>query len=153
MNKLLTLLILILLPAGVFGQQKEQKRPLPLVKYDDNVNLPLTAKERAQIIEAYGDDAERLVFGNAHRLKSIKNILRNRVLIDEYPDKDLSGFIKISEIALTDGAYMEATSGTIKIDDFNPLKYAFNFDSTDGIKHFRIDNTQFLITIMPQHAN
>ena len=153
MRKLLTILVIFLLPMSIFGQEKNQQKPLPIVKYDDNVNLPLTDKERAQILEVFGDSAERLVFNNSNRLKSIKNILRNRVVIDEYPNKDLSYQMNISDIALTPEARNEAKSGSLNRDNFNPLKYNFNFDSTDGIKHFRIDNTQYLITIMPQHAN
>ena len=81
MKKLFTILSLILIPLCVSGQQSKQKNPLPLVKYDDNVKLPLTAKERSQIIEVYGDYAEKHVFSNPQRLKSIKHILRNRVEI------------------------------------------------------------------------
>ena len=55
MKNLLIITALILMPLSVFSQQSNHKNPLPLAKYNDNVNLPLTAKERAQIIEAFGD--------------------------------------------------------------------------------------------------
>ncbi len=69
------------MPFCVFGQQTKQKYPLPLAKYNDNVKMPLTPIERAQIIEAYGAYADEYVFSNPHRLKSIKHTLRNRVVI------------------------------------------------------------------------
>ena len=81
MNKLLTILVVILLPMSILGQQTKQKNPLPLAKFDDNVKLPLTAKERAQIIEVYGESADKYVFNNPNMLRSIKHILRNHYIV------------------------------------------------------------------------
>jgi len=150
MNKLVTLLLVLTLPICVFGQHKNQKQPLPLANYDDNVQLPLTPKEHAQIIEVYRGFADKYVFDNSNRLKEIKNILRNRVQIRKYENKDLSSIRNLSEIAIIDPNIVMDTN--IDAENLNPLKYNFNFYSRDRIKYFRIDNTQYLITILPQHT-
>ena len=153
MKKLLTIIIIALLPIFVFGQKDNFKQRTPHATYDTNVNEPLTADERAKIIEVYGDSAEKVVFGNPHRLKTIKQILRNRVVIVEHADKDLSSLKTISEVALSDTYKMEAKSGAVNSKNFNPLKYDLGFYSySDSIKNFRIDNTQYVVTIMPQHS-
>jgi len=152
MKKLLTILSLVLIPFCVFSQQSKQKKAPLLAKFDDNVKLPLTTKERAQIIEVYGDSAEKYVFSNPHRLKNIKQILRNRVkikLITE--EKDKKKCSKLSEITINDGY----VSG-IKRDKvfnpktFNPLKYNFEFYSTVG-SMIKVDNTNYYIIIKSQY--
>ena len=135
----------------VFGQKDNIKKRTPLATYNSNLNKPITAKERAQIIEVYGDSAEQLVFSNPHRLKTIKHILRNRVIINEYSDKDLSQLTKISDVALSDTYKNEAINGKVNLENFNPLKYDLDFYAARSSKMFRIDQTQYVITILPQH--
>ena len=153
MKKLLTILVVMLLPICMFGQQKTQKMPLPLVKYNENVKLPLTVNERSQIIEVYGEHADKYVFDNPNRLKEVKNILRNRVVIEKHPNKDLSSFKRLSEVPLVNdyNKNLQYDFGA-NVENFNPLKYNFNFFSRNGIEYYRIDNTQYLITILPQHT-
>jgi hypothetical protein len=148
MKKLLTILTLILIPIVVCGQGSKQRSPLPLAKYNDNVDLPLTAKERAQIIEVYGDSADKLIFNIPNRLKSIKNILRNRVVIKLITDeKSKKPCPKLSEVSWFD----ESETGEVfNPEIFNPLKYNFNFYSRSaGIYH--VDNTNYYIIIKSQY--
>lgn len=149
MKKLLAILALALIPLCASSQQINQKNPLPLAKYNDNVKLPLTAKERAQIIEVYGDSAEKLVFNNPNRLKGIKHILRNRVVIKLITDeKDKKSCKKLSEVALFEDSDSELK--TFNPETFNPLKYDFDFYSKSaGI--FHVDNTNYYIIIKSQY--
>ncbi|EDP72015.1 hypothetical protein FBALC1_12977 [Flavobacteriales bacterium ALC-1] len=144
MKKFLTILSLILIPFCVSGQQSKQKNPLPLAKYDDNVKLPLTAKERAQIIEVYGESADKLVFNNPHRLKSIKHILRNRVVIKLITNEnEKKPCPKLSEVSHFDDSKFNPN-------DFNPLKYGFNFYSR-GAAIYQVDHTNYYIIIKSQY--
>lgn len=141
---------LILMPLCVFSQQSNHKNPLPLAKYDDNVKLPLTAIERAQIIEAYGESADKLVFSNPHRLKSIKHILRNRVVIklitDEGQKKPCPLLSDVTNPDDLDSKVIE----TFNPDNFNPLKYNFNFYSRSA-GMYQVDNTNYYIIIKSQY--
>ncbi|WP_299519171.1 hypothetical protein [Winogradskyella sp.] len=152
MNKLLTIVIVMLLPICIFGQQKIQKQPLPLAKYDDNVKLPLTAKERSQVIEVYGDSAEKLVFNDAHRLKSIKNILRNRIEVKMITNqKDVKDCQKLSEVeVLGESTKTYVNVKTFDINNFNPLKYDFNFYARGG-SMYHVDNTNYYIFVKAQN--
>jgi hypothetical protein len=152
MKKLIIIITLILIPLYISGQQSEHINPLPLAKYNDNVNLPLTANERAQITEAYGKSADKLVFNNPHRLKSIKHILRNRVeiklIIDQSNTKPCP---KLSEVSFFDGS----SSGTKKEEpfnpnNFNPLKYNFDFYSR-AASMYQVDQTNYYIIIKSQY--
>jgi len=152
MKKLLTILVVILLPISLFGQQKTQKSPLPLAKYDENVKLPLTTKERSQIIEVYGDYAEKYVFSDANRLRNIKQILRNRVVIKLITNKnEKKPCPKLSEVSLFDN-YVSGIERDRVFDPkiFNPLKYNFEFHSTSA-SMIQVDNTNYFITIKSQY--
>jgi len=152
MKKLLTIFALILIPLYVLGQQSKQRNPLPLATYNNNVKMPLTANERAQIIEVYGDSADKYVFGNPHRLKSIKHILRNRVEIKLITDEDnKKPCPKLSEVSVFDGFVTNLKRDeTFNPNSFNPLKYNFEFHSRSaGIYH--VDNTSYYIIIKSQY--
>ncbi|WP_323788161.1 hypothetical protein [Psychroserpens sp.] len=135
-----------------FSQNNQKQKPLQHVVFDDNVDAPLTANELKQINEVYGDHAEEDILSKPQRLKDVKNILRNRVVIIEHSSKDLSSFAKLSTVPLFnpynkglihDAVYNAST--------FNPLKYQFNFHSREGSKTYRFDNSQYLITIKSQN--
>ena len=152
MKKLLTILIVILMPFCVFGQQTQKKHPLPLAKYNDNVKLPVTANERAQIIEVYGELADKFVFNDAHRLKSIKHILRNRVVIKLITDENSKkACLKLSEVSVFNGFVPDLERDeTFDPKSFNPLKYNFEFHSrAAGI--YQVDNTNYYIIIKSQY--
>ena len=152
MHKLLTILTLMLLPICVFGQQKSPKQPLPLAKFDKNVELPLTAKERQQILEVYGDKADKYVFSNKNRLKTIKQLLRNRVIIKKITDEnEKKPCPKLSEVPLFNTYVPELERDqTFNPQDFNPLKYNFQFYSV-GTYMYQVDNTNYYIIIKSQH--
>ncbi|MFC0603953.1 hypothetical protein [Winogradskyella pulchriflava] len=152
MKKLLTILVVILLPMIMLGQQTKQKNPLPLAKYDDNVKLPLTAQERAQIIEVYGDSADKYVFNNPHMLKSIKQLLRNRVVIKQIANEDSKKPCpKLSEITLFNSFVTDLERDKIfNPKTFNPLKYNFEFHSR-AAAIYQVDGTNYYIIIKSQY--
>lgn len=152
MKKLLLLFVVILMPAILLGQQSKQKNPLPLAKFDDNVNMPLTAKERAQIIEVYGDYADKFIFSKPHRLKSVKHLLRNRIIIKQVTNtNDRKPCTKLSEVTLCDG-FVEGLERdkTFDPETFNPLKYNFEFYSRSA-SMYQVDNTNYYIIIKSQY--
>lgn len=150
MKKLLFISALILMPLCVYSQQSNHKNPLPLAKYEDNVKLPLTAIERAQIIEAYGDSAEKLVFSKPNRLKSIKHILRNRVVIklitNENEKKPCPKLSEMAEAVGLDYSQEEAFNPN----NFNPLKYGLNFYSRSAAM-YQVDDTNYYIIVKSQY--
>ncbi|MAB47317.1 MAG: hypothetical protein CMC05_01685 [Flavobacteriaceae bacterium] len=152
MNKFLTIFILVLLPLCSFGQEKSNKIPLKVVEFKDNVNLPLTAKERLQIDEVYGEYAEKHIYSNAFRLKSIKDILRNRVEIQYITkESDKKDCQKLSEIPLLNSFVSDLERDkTFDPKTFNPLKYNFAFHSR-GSTMYQVDNTNYFITIKSQY--
>lgn len=150
MKKLLFISALILMPLCMFSQQSQQKNPLPLAKFNDNVKMPLTANERAQIIEAYGESADKLVFNIPHRVKSIKHILRNRVVIKLITDEnEKKACPKLSEVAHFTDLDSELKE-TFNPNNFNPLKYGFDFYSRSAAM-YHVDNTNYYIIIKSQY--
>ncbi|WP_417861168.1 hypothetical protein [Winogradskyella sediminis] len=150
MKNLLIITALILMPLSVFSQQSNHKNPLPLAKYSDNVNLPLTAKERAQIIEAFGDSADKMVFSNPHRLKSIKHILRNRVKVKLITDKNETKPCPMLSDVTNSEDLDSRNNKPFDLDSFNPLKYDFNFHSRSA-SMYQVDNTNYYIIINSQY--
>ena len=152
MKKLLLILVVILLPIHLIGQQSKEKHPTPLVKFGDNVKLPLTTKEKAQIIEVYGEYANEYVFENPHRLRSLKHLLRNRIVYKTMSDnEDKKPYVNLSEVPLNN-AFVEGLKRdvTFNAKNFNPLKYNFNlFTKRGGM--YRIDGTNQYIIIKSQY--
>jgi len=140
------------MPLIVIAQKIEKKKPIPLATYGENVKETLTQKERKYIIEAYGDKAEDFVFNNPQRLKEFKHILRNRVVIEFYKNKDLSSITPLSKVPFINSSKSNIKSSYIfNPEMFNPLLYMFDFFSSNSIKYYHVDNTQYLIKILPQH--
>ena len=88
------------------------------------------------------------------RVLTIKEILRNRVIVREITDPNKQKPCpKLSEIPLFD-----AFVSTLKRDvvfnpkSFNPLKYDFKYHKP-GFQLIRVDNTNYFIIIKPQHYN
>ncbi|MDN3493979.1 hypothetical protein [Winogradskyella bathintestinalis] len=152
MKNLLIILALILIPLSVCSQQSEQSNPLPLAKFNNNVKIPLTSKERSQIIEVYGEYADKYVFNNDQRLRSIKHILRNRVEIKLITDKNnRKACTKLSEVTILDGFVSELERDeTFNPNNFNPLKYNFEFHSRAAAM-YQVDGTNYYITIKSQY--
>lgn len=133
--------------------QSLKKQPLKLVTYNDNVKAPLTIKERSFIKEVYADKLEAYVLNRPQKLKDLKNLLRNRIIIKEMPDlvynpekyKTLSSaglFNSYNPTLEFDKTYSK--------DNFNVLKYNLDFFGR-GSRIYRIDKTNYFIIIKSQH--
>ena len=136
-----------------FSQTKQiNQQPLTIVKYNANVDAPLTSKELGQIKEAYGDQAEQQVLSRQQRVKDIKNILRNRVVFKEVKSGEtLKECPLLSSVPLFD-YYVSSLTRDMVFDPatFNPLKYDFSFNSRGG-GLYKVDNTNYYIIIKSQH--
>ncbi|TCK68656.1 hypothetical protein DFQ05_0164 [Winogradskyella wandonensis] len=143
-----TLFCLLFFAINAFSQTQ---RALPLAKYGDNLSQPLTAKERAFIDEVYGQHANKFVYSNPHRLKAIKHILRNRVVIKEMMiDDPKKAYPKLSKVPLQTGFVSNLKRDKIfNPEDFNPLKYQFKFYARGGAG-YRVDGTNYHIFIKSQ---
>lgn len=149
MKKTLSIVFLCLL--GMIAHAQKKGLSDNVIKYPDNVNEPLTLKEKSYINVVYGNYANDFIYNNAHRLKTFKNILRNRVVVEHYPKKDLSNVPKLSSVLLVNAINTKLQKElSFNPSNFNALKYSFNFFSNDSVKHYHVDNTQYLITIYPQ---
>ncbi|GGI58202.1 hypothetical protein [Winogradskyella haliclonae] len=150
MTRRILLLLFICLGLSLYGQSK--KHTLPLAKFGENLSKPLSSKERAFIDEVYGAYANEFIYNKPHRVKTFKQILRNRVKIGFYENKDLSSLKRLSQIPLVNSINHNLLRDfSFDADNFNPLKYAFNFFSENKTQTYRVDNTQFVITIFSQH--
>ncbi len=137
---------------NVDAQSKRYKQALTVVNYNDNVNAPLTMKERNQLKEVYGDKLQQYVLNRPQRLKDIKNILRNRIEIKMISNiKDQKRCPLLSEVPLFN-YYVKSLARDISFNpqNFNPLKYNFEFYSI-GSYMYRVDNTNYFIIIKSQH--
>lgn len=143
-------LIISFLAVNEGFSQKIVKQPLQLANYGPNVEAPLTAKERSQIIEVFGDQAQAMVFDRPQRVKDLKHLLRNRIEI-----KNVAGEFKpcplLSEVPLFD-TYVPTLKRDLQFDpqSFNPLKYNFQF-FTRAVSMYKVDGTNYYIIIKAQH--
>ncbi|WP_299102563.1 hypothetical protein [uncultured Winogradskyella sp.] len=152
MKKLFVIMALTLLPLIVLGQQSSKQQPLKVIEFRDNVKLPLTANERSQIDEVYGEFAEKYVYNNPFRLMSIKNILRNRVVIERISNngkkKDCT---KLSEVTVFNSFNKDLERDSdFNPSNFNPLKYNFQFHSRSAAI-YQVDNTDYYIVVKSQY--
>jgi hypothetical protein len=149
-------LLLVIVLSSLFynttlSQTENKQKPLSIVVYNENVNDPLTEVEMTQIQAVYGDKTIEYVLSHAQRVKDIKNILRNRVEIFDAGDKDLSGLPKLSQVELLND-YVPSLKKDyyFNAENFNPLKYKFNFYSRYS-EIYWVDNTTYYIEIKSQH--
>ena len=151
--KLLNFVVLFSISLLINAQENNLSEVTPIT-YKDNIKTPLNSEELLMITEVYGDFAQQYVFDKSEKLKSVKNILRNRVKIYEENIKDLIGLNKLSQVALFD-----VFNNNLKRDiifnpnTFNPLKYDFNYNSRDKSKRYRVDNTNYVIVVYSQYQN
>lgn len=131
--------------------QTKKKQKTQLVKYDKNVDAPLTAKELAMLKEVYQDKLDKYVLSNKQRVKDFKHLLRNRIVIKELPNiTDDSKYTLLSTVKL-----FNSYNPNLKRDDtfnsstFNPLKYNLDFFRIGSII-YKIDNTNYYIIIKSQ---
>lgn len=134
------------------AQAKSSPTAVELVKYNDNVNLPLSVKERGFLQEVYGDELQELILSKPQRLKDVKDILRNRVEIVLASQHEKSEYAPLlSSVPLFDNYNDQLEPDiTFSKNGFNPLKYRFHFHGF-GTSMYRIDKTNYVLIIKPQH--
>ncbi|NRD24863.1 hypothetical protein HNV10_16535 [Winogradskyella litoriviva] len=152
MKKLFAIMAFALLPLLVFGQKSQGQQPLPVIEFRDNVKLPLTALERAQIDEVYGEYAEKYIYSDPFRLLSVKNILRNRVVIELVSeDTKTKDCTLLSEVTMFNSFVKDVERDEVfNPENFNPLKYNFRFYSRSAAL-YHVDNTNYYILIKSQY--
>lgn len=148
MKKILLFFTISLLAFNVYGQ----KTVKPTIEFPENVNAPLTKKEKAMIKEVYQSKANEIVFNNEDYLRDIKHLLRNRITI--YEDKNAktqkNGKL-LSDMPLLTTYNKNLKRDTIfDISNFNPLKYQLDFFA-NGTYVYRIDNTNYFIQVISQY--
>ena len=120
-----------------------------ITHYPDNINLPFTNSELAKLKMAYGDELENQILDRPVRVKDIKDILRNRVIIFQENIKVLSKIPLLSQVPIFNIYNNKFSRPVFNGNDFNPLLYNFNFFSKTK-QIYRVDNTNFLIVIKPR---
>jgi len=148
----LVALVFCLLATSLIAQTNNQRQPLPLVTYNQNVDAPLTQIEKNQLQDVYGDKLQAYVLSQPQRLKAIKNILRNRVEVVEISNpRDQKDCKLLSEVTLFNYYVNDLKRDQLfNKSNFNPLKYNFDFYSR-GSHMYRVDNTNYFIIIKSQH--
>jgi hypothetical protein len=154
MKYLLSIGLVLFMVIQTFGQshQSLKKIPLPLAVFNDNVSNPLSIQERNFILEAYGDYAEAYVFSNPNKLKSIKQLLRNRIIIKRKASfEKYKGATKLSELSLFT-TYVPDLKRDSYFDpkSFNPLKYNMQFHGTSA-QVYDVDGTDYVILLKSQY--
>ncbi|WP_299115085.1 hypothetical protein [uncultured Winogradskyella sp.] len=150
MTRRILLLLFVCIGMSLYAQS--QKQILPLAKYGDNLSEPLSSKERAFIDEVYGDKANKFVYSSSHRLKAIKHILRNRVVIEKVNSSDIKKeYTQLSNVPLQTGFVSNLKRDKIfNPITFNPLKYNLKFYGDTGAI-YRVDDTNYYIIIKSQY--
>jgi len=120
-----------------------------ITHYPDNINLPFTNSELAKLKMAYGDELENQILDRPVRIKDIKDIFRNRVIIYQENIKGLSKIPLLSQVPIFNIYNNKFSRPIFNVNDFNPLLYNFNFFSKTK-QIYRVDNTNFLIVIKPR---
>jgi hypothetical protein len=154
MKKILLLGIVGLFCTVAIAQNTSQvkRHPLPLAVYGDNLDSPLTQKERGFILEVYGDYAQKYVFDNPQRLKDLKNLLRNRVVIEKNEQlRKKKDVVKLSSMPLFNSYVPDLTrDSNFNPNSFNPLKYNLEFFSNEA-KLYVVDGSDYIILIKSQY--
>jgi len=121
------------------------------VVFNKNVKDPLNTLEKNMLIEVYGESLQKNVLNNPQRLRSIKNIIRNRVEILNLPNypKD---YKLLSQVPLFNKYNSSLKREAFRKTTFNPLRYTFDF-YTNETQVFRVDNTDYYIVIKSQYQN
>lgn len=145
-------LLIFILALNVNAQDQNNRQPLPLAHFNENVKAPLSMAERQQLEEVYGDKLQAYVLSKPQRLKAIKNILRNRVQIKQFSNpQDQKDCTLLSELTLFNYYVKDLKRDLVfNASTFNPLKYNFEFYSR-GAQMYRVDNTNYYIIIKSQH--
>jgi hypothetical protein len=138
-----------------FGQNTSaQKHTLGVIKFNTNTKTPFSDDELNKLQEVYGAALSKEILNRPNRVLGIKEILRNRVVINKFSEADhKKPYPLLSEVSL-----FNAFVSNLKRDQFfdpttfNPLKYNFPFHRK-GYQYYRVDKTDYFILIKPQHYN
>ena len=131
--------------------QTIKKQPIPLVNYTENVNKPFSPREINMLKEVYKDDFDRYVMNDPNLARALKHLLRNRIVIKELPEyKKIEKYKNLPTISLNNEDRHLKKGAFFNTNLFNPLKYKIPFFSRK-IQLFKIENTNYYITIKPQH--
>ncbi len=130
--------------------QTIRKKPIPLVKYLENVEAPFTTNELKMLKEVYKEKFEDYVINDLALGKALKHLLRNRIEIKEIPEfKNVKKYKNLSTITLDNDDPSIRRDGTFNKDSFNPLRYKVQFFSKQG-QLFKIENTGYYLVVKPQ---
>ena len=147
MKRLLFLLAFFGILSFGFSQHKSY------VYFPENINAPLTAKEKQQITSVFGEFSQT-IFSNKTLLKNYKDILRNRVVLIPINLEKYSLDPKFHEIPELSSVPLFTTyNGSLQVDrvinkdTFNPLKYEINFFPREATIYRQAN---YLIKILPQ---
>ncbi|MBB3124708.1 hypothetical protein FHS04_002231 [Mesoflavibacter sabulilitoris] len=132
--------------------QNNRKLKTQPVKYGDNLEAPFTAKELGMLEEVYQDKLEKYVLSRPQKIKDLKHLLRNRLLITKLPHYNSKSKVTLlSTVGLFNNYNKELKRDqSFDINTFNPLKYNLEFFKV-GSAIYRIDNTQYYIVIKAQN--
>ena len=117
-----------------------------IVDYPENIRLPFTNLEIQKLKYIYGDQLKKYVLDKPSRVKDIKHILRNRVVIQNENVKDISNYPLLSSVLVFNVFNNKVIAPPFNKGSFNPLVYNFNFNSKRRLI-YRVDNTNYLIVI------
>lgn len=154
-TRFLLVLFCVILFSVSYAQNPSYKNQGPQpISFNSNTKASLNNAELEKLKEVYGAALKTEVLDRPTRILTIKEILRNRVVLREISDPiKQKPCPKLSEIPLFD-----AFVSTLKRDvvfnpkSFNPLKYDFKYHKP-GFQLIRVDNTNYFIIIKPQHYN
>jgi len=117
-----------------------------VVDHPKNIQLPFTNLEIQKLEYVYGDKLKKYVLDKPSRVKDIKHIFRNRVLVQNEDVKDISNYPLLSSVPVFDVFNNKIIAPSFNKGSFNPLVYNFNFNSKRRLI-YRVDNTNYLIVI------
>lgn len=117
-----------------------------VVDYPENIRLPFTNLEIQKLKYVYGDKLQKYVLDKPSRVKDIKHIFRNRVVIQNEDVKDISNYPLLSSVPVFDSFNNLVQFPLFDKVTFNPLIFNFNFNSKRRLI-YRVDNTNYLIII------
>ena len=150
----LYILFLVLFSYNCNSQNTNRRYlPLTVVQFDANVSTPFSANEMLQLTEVYGASLDKEILSRPNRVLSMKNLLRNRIVIKNTPNlKDHKKYTLLSKVPLFDAFVTTLEKDSVfNPQKFNPLKYTFSFYSL-GEHLYRVDGTDFYIYIKSQHS-
>lgn len=156
-----SLLLLLLFGVMAFGFAQNlktntliqpEKTDRTLIPYQDNLRAPLTKRELQMVTEVFGGETKSMVLDDAAYLNDIKNLLRNRISIQEVTEPSKQKKTKLlSQIPLNKTYNSNLTrDNNFDKGSFNPLKYQLDFFE-NGTYLYKVDNTNYFIQVTSQY--